>query len=303
MSRKDYLMGHISCFTAYAIFGFNVIFCKDLANSGVISPLALFCIRSIVATILFWSVSLFVPREKVEFRDLCKIFCASILGLFITQLTFLKAITMTTPMDLSILSALTPIFTMFVAAITLKEPITWKKGGGVLISFAGVCFLIYNSVHISEGVVQTRPLGVFLIICNCFCFALYLGLFKSLILKYKVVTFMKWMFFFSMVVSLPFRFHELVTLDYSALSSNSIFDILFLVIMATFVAYFLIPIGQKTLRPTVISMYTYVQPIIASIVSIVIGMDTLGWQKIIAALAVFIGVILVNKSRSAASTR
>lgn len=299
MTDKSVLSGHIACFTAYAIFGFNIIFCKDLANSHIISPLGLFSIRSLVAAALFWIVSLFMSREKVDRADLAKIFAASLLGLYIPQLTFLKAITVTTPMDLSILSALTPIFTMFVAAITLKEPITWKKAGGVFISFAGVIFLIYNSVNLSTGAQQTKPLGVVLIILNSFSFALYLGIFKPLIAKYNVVTFMKWMFLFSMLVSLPFKLNELVAVDYASFPSNSLFDIAFLVIMATFVAYFLIPVGQKHLRPTVLSMYSYIQPIIASVVSVCVGMDIIGWQKIVAATAVFAGVILVNKSRAA----
>lgn len=300
MKIKKSVAGHVSCFMAYAIFGINIILCKDLANSHIISPLALFCLRSVGATLLFWILSLFLPHEKVMSHDLLKIFAASMLGLFITQLSFLKAITITTPVDVSILSTLAPIFTMFIAAFTLKEPITWKKAGGVLISCVGVIFLIFNSSNYSGEITQTHPLGILLMIVNCLCFALYLGIFKPLIAKYSVVTFMKWMFLFSMIASVPFRFHELISLDYKSIPPNYLFDIMYLVIMATFVAYFLIPVGQKFLRPTVVSMYTYLQPLIASIVSVFIGMDILEWQKIIAATAILTGVILVNRSRSAA---
>lgn len=75
----------------------------------------------------------------------------------------------------------------------------------------------------------------------------------------------------------------------------------FLIVFATFISYFLIPIGQKIIRPTLVSMYSYIQPIIATIISIIIGMDILTWQKILAAAMVFAGVFIVSRSRTKAS--
>lgn len=292
------LSGHLSCFVAYTIFGFNIIICKSLSNSHLISPECLFLIRATGASALFWLVSLFFPKEKVEQRDLIKIFFASMLGLFLTQLLFLEAITITTPLDTSIITSITPIFTMFVAAVALKEPITWKKAGGVALSFIGIVFLILNSVSLGNGAAETKPLGIIFMILNCLCFALYLGVFKPIIAKYSVMTFMKWMFLFSMIVSLPISFKELVHINFASLPTNHLLQLGFLVLFSTFTAYFLIPVGQKVLRPTVISLYSYIQPLIATIVSILLGMDRLNWQKIVAAALVFTGVILVNKSRA-----
>lgn len=75
----------------------------------------------------------------------------------------------------------------------------------------------------------------------------------------------------------------------------------YLIVFATFISYFLIPLGQKTIRPTLVSMYSYIQPIIATVISIIIGMDILTWQKILAATMVFAGVFIVSRSRSKAS--
>ena len=293
------LLGHIACFVAYTIFGINIIVCKDLTSSHLISPIALFCLRSIGAGLLFWLISLFLPSEQVPRRDLVKIFLASILGFFLTQITFLIAIPDITPMDCSIVSSISPILTMFIAAFALKEPITLRKAGGVALSFFGIIFLILNSVSVSDDSRQTTLQGILLIIANCLSFSLYLGLFKPLIARYSVVTFMKWIFLFATLFSLPFAGGEIVTLRFSALSSTFLFELAYLVVCATFVTYFLIPVGQKRIRPTLVSMYSYVQPIIATTISICLGMDTLGWQKILAALMVFSGVMLVNFSRSA----
>ena len=292
-------LGHISAFFAYAIFGFNIIICRDLSTLALVSPMGLLCFRAVGASVLFWIVSLFLPKEKVEKGDFLKIFIASMLGLFLTQVSFLKASTMTTPFDTSILTPLTPIFTMFIAAIALKEPITLKKAGGVAISFIGVIFLVFNTVRANGSVTETQPMGIVYMIGNCIFFALYLGIFRPLISKYHVVTFMKWMFLFTTIVAIPFDIKELVSLNMAAMPTKYLLELGFLILFATFVAYFLIPIGQKVLRPTVISLYGYLQPIIATVMGIVTGMDRLTWQKILAAALVFTGVILVNKSRAA----
>lgn len=299
MINKSTLLGHGASFIAYTIFGLNIVICKDITRNDLLSPLALFCLRSVGAGLLFWILSLFMPNEQVEKRDLPKIFAASILGFFLTQITFLMAIADITPMDCSIISALSPIYTMCIAAIVIKEPITLKKAGGVILSLCGIIYLITSSVSATGSVTQTKPIGVFLIFMNSLCFSLYLGMFKPLISKYSVVTFMKWIFLFSTIISLPFATKELMQVDYTLLSDKFLAEIGFLIICATFISYFLIPISQKLIRPTLVSMYSYVQPIIAIVISISIGMDTLTWQKVIAAITVFSGVLLVSFSRGA----
>lgn len=291
------LIGHLASFGAYAIFGLNIIFCKDIANQGELSPILLFTLRALCAGALFWLLSLFVKKEKVPAKDLLKMGGAALLGLVIPQMTFLTAITVTAPIDLSVVQSMTPIMTMFVAAIFLKEPITWKKAGGVALSFAGVLWIIFQSTHAS-GVTQTKPIGIVLTITNALCFAFYLGICRPIIQKYSVVTLMKWMFLFSFVISLPFSCGQFITLDYAAVPAHVWWEVGYLIVFATFVAYFLIPVGQQRIRPTLVSMYGYLQPIIATIVGIAVGMDRLTVTKVLAAACVFAGVAIVNKSRA-----
>lgn len=296
---KEKTIGHLACFIAYAIFGINIIVCKDLTSSRLISPIALFGLRSLGAGLLFWLISYFLPKEKVDKKDFGKILMASLLGFFLTQVTFLMAIPDITPMDCSIVSSLSPIYTMFIAAYVLKEPITLRKAGGVAISFFGIIYLIMNSVTGAGGTIETSWVGILLMIANSLSFSLYLGLFKPVITKYSVITFMKWIFLFATLFSFPWTVSELRTFDYSLLTSTYLSELAFLIICSTFITYFLIPLGQKRIRPTLVSMYSYVQPIIAIVISIWVGMDTLSWQKLLAAAMVFGGVVLVNYSRSA----
>ena len=296
---SDQLRGHLSIAAAYTIFGLNLVLCKDIANSAAVAPHVLFTFRALGASALFWLVSLFQPQETIQKGDMWRIALASFLGFFLTQMTFLIGITMATAIDSAILGTLGPVFTMIVAYFFVGEPITGKKAGGVTLSLMGVLFLIFNSVQRGGGASATTPLGLVMLLLNSLTFAMYLGIFRPLVSKYSVVTFMKWVFLFSLLMSLPLSAKEIFTMDYAAIPVTVRWEIGYLIFFATFIAYYLIPYGQKLIRPTLVSMYNYLSPIIATVVSIWTGMDHLTWQKVLAAMAIVGGVILVSKSRAA----
>ena len=185
---------------------------------------------------------------------------------------------MTTAVDASVLGLMTPVMTMVVAAVVLKDRITWQGVLGLGVSLAGVLFIVLNSVTAASGAEHTSFGGVLLMFVNATAFACYVGVFKPIIQKYHVVTFMKWMFLFSTLYALPF--------SGGVLSIEG----------ATFVAYFLIPVGQKRLKPVLVCMYSYVQPVVAMCISLAVGLDTMTWAKGVATVLVFAGVGIVNFS-------
>jgi len=293
--RSSTLTGNLACFAAYAIFGFNIISCKRIAMDGNITPMVLFCLRSFGAAALFWIWSLFsAPHEHVARKDMGQVALASFLGLFMTQISFLFAITQTTAIDASILATLSPIMTLIISAIFIKERITWSGVAGIALSIGGVLILIFHCVTLSSGADSTSIWGILGMVANCLCFASYVGIFKPLIQKYSVVTFMKWMFLFSSLMALPFSFSAFGKSNLAAVPADVIWHVVYVVVGATFIAYFLIPIGQKRLRPVVVCMYTYVQPVIAMAIALALGLDRLTPLKILATILVFTGVALVN---------
>ncbi len=289
------LTGNLACFAAYTIFGFNIISCKGIALDGHITPMALFCLRAFGATALFWLWSLLTaPREQIERRDVWKVVLASFLGLFLTQLSFLLAITRTTAIDASIMSTLSPIMALVISALFVGERITWSGVAGIGLSLVGVLILIFNCVSIRSGADSTSVSGLLGMLVNTLSFASYVGIFRPLIRKYSVVTFMKWMFLFSSLMALPFTPAAFRDSQLSLVPAAVVWQVLFVVVFATFIAYFLIPYAQKHLRPVVVCMYTYLQPVIAMVIALILGLDTLNALKIIASVLVFTGVSLVN---------
>ncbi|MDR3260365.1 MAG: DMT family transporter [Tannerella sp.] len=296
MGDKNF-KGHAALFTAYLIFGLNTPVSKAVLMHGEMSAMALTFYRFAGATALFWIASLFAKKERVPLRDILLLFAASVFGILINQMSFIVGLSTASPIDASVITTLVPILTMILAAFFLKEPITWKKVAGVLIGATGALLLILNGNTVRYG---ASMVGNLLCVLSCSAFAVYLAAFKKLITRYGAITSMKWMFLFATVCSLPFCWHDVAAVDYAALPTDMYLRTAYVVVFATFVAYLFVPIGQKLLRPTVVSMYNYLQPVVSSFVAIALGMDTFGWTKGGASLLVFLGVYVVTQSKSRA---
>lgn len=290
-------LGHLAVAGTYIIFGLNIVICRDITQQCDLTPTMLLTMRVLVTAALFWLLSLFTPRERVPKIDLLKILGAAVIGIVLPQITFLNAVARTTPVDVSIITTITPILTMIFASIFLREPITWKKVLGVMVSFVGVLWIILQSNAQTGGATETTPLGLLFCILNCTVFALYLGTCRPLIARYSVVTLMRWIFLFSFLLSLPLALPQLPTTHFAEISATVWWEIAFLIFFATFVAYLFLPFGQARIRPTLVSMYGYLQPIIAILLAIVAGTDRLTVTKALAAALVFTGVAIVNKSK------
>jgi drug/metabolite transporter (DMT)-like permease len=291
------LPGHVALFSANLIFGVNNPISRSLMPE-ILSPYTLTYFRLFGGMLLFWLVSLFLKKEKVPAKDIFLLFLASLFALTLNQLPFFVGLSLTSPIDASIVVTTLPIVTMILAALFLKEPITLMKAVGVLVGLSGALIIVFNNNVAHVG--KSNFWGDMIVLGAVTSFAMYLAAFKNLISRYSPVTVMKWMFLFSSIVSLPFCYKTLTETNYSQLSVSVYERIIFMVFMATFVGYLLLPIGQKLLRPTTLSMYNYVQPIMASLVAIFIGIDTFGYEQALAGVLVFSGVYIVTQSKSRA---
>ena len=299
---KGKLKGHTALWVANIVWGLNAPIGKSVlwseSNPTGVSPFALSVYRMLGACLLFWTVSLFLPREKVAPRDILLLLFASVFGIQLNQMLFLWGLSLTSPIDTSIIATIVPVLTMVLATLFLREPITWLKSGGVFLGCAGAVLLILVSQH---GTGHTSSVkGDMLCIVSAVSYATYLTAFRNVIVKYSPVTTMKWMFFFAAVVAVVIYYQPLTAVDYAALSTRTWAAIGYVVVCSTFLSYFMVPIGQRYLRPTVVSMYNYVQPVVAVLFTVAIGLDTFGFTKAAAALCVFVGVWLVTKSKSRA---
>jgi len=250
------------------------------------------------AALLFWTVSLLLPRERVARRDIALLLLASVFGIQLNQMLFLWGLSLTSPIDTSIIATVVPVLTMVLATLFLREPITWLKAGGVFLGCAGALILILVSQHGTGH--SSSVMGDVLCIVSAVSYATYLTAFRNVIVRYSPVTTMKWMFLFAAIVAVVIYYRPLTAVDYAGLAPRTWAGIGYVVVCSTFLSYLMVPIGQHHLRPTVVSMYNYVQPVVAVLFTVAIGLDTFGFTKAGAALCVFAGVWLVTKSKSRA---
>lgn len=296
---KEQAKGHGAILAATLIFGLNGPFSNDLLATGILSPWVHMSARFGVSALLFWIVSLFSKDKKLERQDFKMILGAALAGVVFNQGGFAFAISMTTPISQSLVATMGPIMAMILAAIFLKEPITRTKVFGVLLGFMGVLMLLFSKENQGGSV---SVWGIFLALFATFNYTLYLTLFRNIILKYSPIELMKWLFLISFILVLPFSFRPIVQTPWSTLSATTLWELGFVVIFSTFVAYFLLPIGQKRLRPTVIAMYNYMSPIITTIVALAMGLEKFGYIKLIAGILVILGVYTVTRSKSRQDT-
>ena len=292
--------GHIAILTANIIWGLNSPVSKTILNSGDISPFALTTFRMVGAAAAFWLVSIFTKKEHVTSKDLTLLFFAALCGIVFNQGVFVFGLSMTSPIDASIVSTTAPIITMIIAAFYLKEPITNKKVSGIFLGAIGALMLIISGQNTAASDGENKIAGDLLCLFAQASVATYFVLFKDLISRYSPVTLMKWMFMYASMCYIPFSYHDIATIRYEELPVSLYSEIAFVVLAATFLSYMFIPIAQKALRPTVISMYNYVQPIVASLIAVLVGMDTFTLVKAVAIALVFVGVYVVTQSKSKA---
>lgn len=299
---KDKWHGHIAIFSANILFGLNIPIAKTLMPEWI-DPVGLTFLRMSFGALAFWATSLFVFNEKVSKKDLLILFFCAVLGTTVNQLTFIEGLGMTSPIDAGLIVTLNPMMVMLISALVLKEPITGKKAGGVLVGACGALLIIWHSYAAgTSGESGSSMTGNLLCFLSVVSYATYLVISKPIAQRYSPVTLMKWMFLFSTILMLPFSMREVVEakLFSPETSIGALCSLFYVVFGATFLAYFLIPIALKRIRPTTISIYNYAQPLVAATLAILLGQDRLTWDKPVAALLVFTGVYLVTLSKSRA---
>ena len=297
MSGDKNLKGHAAILAANILWGLNAPIGKAVLNN--FSALSVTTFRVVGAAAAFWLFSLFLPKENISHKDMLRLFFAALCGVVMNQGMFMFGLSLTSPIDASIITTTAPIVTMIVAALYLKEPVTNKKVLGIFLGAIGALTLILSNK--TSTVSGSNPiLGDLLCLIAQISFAIYLTVFKDLIAKYSPVTISKWLFVYASICFIPFSYQDIVAIDFTAIPADMIMRICYVVLGATFLSYICMMTGQKLLRPTIVSMYNYVQPIVASIAAVLLSMDTFGWEKAVAIGLVFLGVYIVTQSKSRA---
>ena len=285
------LKAHISLFMAQVIYALNYSIAKDLMPT-YIKPLGLVLLRIGGACLLFWTTSLFTKKESLEKGDLKKLALLAVFGVAVNQAFFIYGLSLTRPINSAIIMISNPIVVIVFTLVILKERITVYKISGLLLGIAGALTLLLFKGNFTLG--SETLTGDLLTLVNSVSWAVFVVMAKPYMQKYHTVTVMKWIFLFGLIYILPFSYDDLFLVDWKNLNGHIWFAIIFVVVATTFMAYLLNTYALKALSPSVVSMYIYFQPFLATIIAVMWGKDVLTPIKVVSACFIIAGVYLVS---------
>lgn len=286
------LKGHICALGAVLLFGLMSPMCKLAMQNGAIDGVLLAFFRVSGAALLFWLISPLTPREKIARKDWLPLLGMSLCGMVINQFLYVLGIQYTSPTNACVVGTSTPVMTFILAALFLHHRVTLLRVCGFLLASIGALVLILGS----GGGLSGHPLGDALCLISQFSAACYFVFFGGVLRRYHPVTIMKWLFLFAAVLTLLPMSSRLVALPSVTFSLQELFAIAYVVIGGSFFSYLLLIVGQRRLDPPTVAAYNYVQPIIAAVVGIMLGLDILTWQKCLSLLLIAAGVLLITKN-------
>ncbi|MBZ9729925.1 DMT family transporter [Salegentibacter sp. JZCK2] len=281
---------------ASAIYGLNHTIAKGVMPT-YIEPFGFIFLRVFGAAVLFWGISFLGPKEKIATSDWPRILGCAVFGMVINMLFFFKGLSLSTPINSSVIVTLSPVMVLILASILIRERITLLKTLGIIVGLAGALVLVLFSAE-STGNAPNIPMGNVLFIVNAFSYGLYLILVKPLTAKYHAFTLMKWLFLIGVIINFPITIGEFTDVNWTSLPFDAIWKMAFVVAGTTFSTYLLNIYALKQLSASTISVFIYMQPLIAITYAILSGADELNMVKVVAAILVFVGVYMVTKKKT-----
>jgi|TARA_Y100000385_G_scaffold138937_1_gene144330 drug/metabolite transporter (DMT)-like permease len=286
------LLAHLALFGANLIYGINYTVAKDVMPD-YIEPLGFILVRVTGAVIMFWLCYVLFYYEKVKANDLLKLAICGLFGVAINQMLFFEGLNLTTPINAAVIMVSNPILVLLFGVFFATEGFSTKKGIGVALGAIGALTLITNGGQLSLN--NEHFWGNIMVFLNASSYAVYLVLVKPLMKKYKPITVISWVFLFGIIFVIPFGWSDFQAIQWSAMPSTILWSVVFVVVGTTFLAYLFNIYGLKTLNPSTVSTYIYLQPVLASIVAIIASSDELNLIKVISAILIFLGVYLVSQ--------
>ena len=290
---KGRILALIATSAATVIYGANYTIAKDVMPLYV-KPFGFILLRVLGAFILFWILGFFVKKQKIATKDFITIFFAALCGAALNMLSFFKGLSLTTPISASVIMITGPIIVFILSALFLKEKMFKHRVIGVLIGLIGALILIVYG----ESTATNAPnifLGNLYIFVNATIYAIYLIIIKKLIERYHPLVLIKWVYLFGLLIVIPFGYSEALEIEWSTMPVHIIYEVLFVVVFTTFFAYLFNVLALTKLKPTTISAFIYLQPVVATFFALLFESDELNVLKVTASTIIFVGVYLVSK--------
>jgi drug/metabolite transporter (DMT)-like permease len=283
---------HAAILLANLIYGANFSIAK-VAMPEYIRPSGFILLRVIVALIMFWIFSKMTDKnEKIAAKDHVLLFMLGMFGVAINQLLFFEGLSRTSNINAALIMTSTPIMVMAAASVLHKERISWARGLGIVLGVGGASSLILARKDVSGNATWQ---GDLMILINAASYAIFIVGSKPLMKKYSPWLVIRWTFFYGLLLVLPFGYQQVSLIEWETFTLPVWLATAYVIIATTFFAYLFNTYGLHHLSASVVSFYIYLQPVFATLISLLITHERVTVVQLIACLLIFSGVYLVNK--------
>lgn len=287
---------HLALITNAFIYGGNYLIAKEILDPGYLTPTALVICRVVLAWLLFIPIA--ISRwQRIDPRDYLRLIVCMLCGVVLNQIFFLEGLKMTKPINASLIMTTLPLVVVIASHFLLQEKISRKKIIGIFLGAVGVILIITygHTITISHDEIW----GDILIFFNACCFGLFLVLVKPILLRYHPFQVMTIIFGMGSIVLLVGAHDEVTNIQWGRLSGSIYLAITYVVFLTTFITYIMNTYALEKLRASIVGTYIYLHPVIATIIALILGKDSLDLIKVTGALSIFVGIYLVSSEAPA----
>ncbi|WP_165454375.1 DMT family transporter [Hyunsoonleella pacifica] len=299
--QNNIIRAHFALLATHVIYAANNFIAKGIMPEKV-NPNALVMLRVIGAGLLFWGIKFFI-KERVAKKDLFKLALCGLFGASLNQLSFFHGLSLTSPIDTSIIMTSAPAVVFILSILFLKEQVSNRKILGISIGGLGAIGLVLYG-QVAEG--NSSFLGNIFVFLNVLFYSFYQVIAKPLMRKYHFITIISWVFLFGFVFLIPFALKDLVlTTNFEAFTTDTYLAISFVIFFTTFCNFLFNIYALKQVSAPVVASYTYAQPAVSFIIVLILSFifhnntynEDINWIKITCCFLIIIGVYLISKKQ------
>lgn len=296
---SGFIRGNLCMFVATVMFGVNIPVLKMLIPDSV-SALGMTLLRLGGAALLFWATSLFMrSRSRISRNDVWRVVLGGMVGLFLFIYLFNVSLSYTTPIDVSIIMTLPPVFVALIGALFMHRRLSVTAIVGLCVSMAAAVLIIVSQGVSTDvtGTAHRHVIGDLIAICSALCYSFYLVIMEGPSRRYDTVHLMRWVFLMATIPSLFF----IGTVADSALVGAPTLKVwllvAFVVIGPSYIAYLLLQPAIKLVGSEIVSIYQYLVPVVAMLASVLMGVEHIKWYQPVAIVVILAGMWMTMRGR------
>ncbi|MBD3219643.1 EamA family transporter [bacterium] len=278
--------------TVQMLFGINYLVSKQVV--GVLDPAAWATLRATSALVILGAAALLLRRRFPRGRDVWYLAGCAMLGVTLNQILFLEGLSRTTPAHASLICAQIPLFTLAAAVAMRREPLTGAKVAALVSGMIGVMVLL----EVDRFSLESEYLvGDLLVLTNAVCFGLFVALSGRVMARHDPLGAVTVVFLFGSAGIALYGADELLATAFGTLSSGDFGRMAYVVVGATVGTYFLNLFALKHTQASRVALYIFLQPVVATTLSVAILGEALTWRLLVAGALVLVSLSLRERSR------